>query len=69
MRATAGDGQKNREVTSIIRPMPQKANAGVLRNRVKGAIMISFIPVRMRTRLIATMMDMIRIVPINSLMA
>ncbi|MNR48890.1 hypothetical protein D3C85_1681800 [compost metagenome] len=50
-------------------PIPQKANAGVLRNLVSGATIVSLMPVRIKTRLMATIMEMIIIVPINSLVA
>jgi hypothetical protein len=69
MSATPGDGQKNHDVTIIIIPIPQKAKAGVRIKRVSGAIMVSLMPVRMSTRLIATIIEMIMMVPISSLVA
>ncbi|MNI84459.1 hypothetical protein D3C73_1413660 [compost metagenome] len=69
IRATAGEGQKKREEISIMIPMPQYAIAGVRRNRVSGDTIVSLMPVTPSTRLIATMMEIIMIVPINSLVA
>ncbi|MNI47846.1 hypothetical protein D3C73_1023840 [compost metagenome] len=50
-------------------PMPQYAMAGVRMNRVSGATIVSLIPVIIRIRLIATIIDMIMIVPSSSLVA
>lgn len=57
------------EVTSIINPIPQKASAGVRKHRVSGETITSLIPVIIRTRLMATIIEMMKIVPIISLAA
>ncbi len=69
IKATAGEGQKKKEVTIMMMPIPQNAINGVRNKRVRGATIVSLIPVRVKTRLIATMIEMIIIVPINSLVA
>lgn len=67
--ATAGDGQKNQEMIIINIPIIQKARVGFLKNFVKGAIMTSLMPDFDNTELIATIIDMIKMVDINSVMA
>ncbi|MMZ63158.1 hypothetical protein D1872_253960 [compost metagenome] len=69
IKATAGEGQKKNEVIIMIRPIPQNATAGVRMKRIKGPSIVSLIPVRIRTRLIATTIEIIMIVPINSFVA
>ncbi|MNV39486.1 hypothetical protein D3C71_1310690 [compost metagenome] len=49
--------------------MPQNAINGVRKKRVSGATIVSFIPVRVNTLLMATMIEIIIIVPISSLVA
>jgi hypothetical protein len=69
INATAGDGQKNQEMIIIKIPIVQYASAGVFISLVNGEIMTSFIPVEVRLRLIATIMEITRMVDNNSLMA
>lgn len=67
--ATAGDGQKNHEMIIIKIPIIQKARVGFLKNFVKGAIMTSLMPDLDNTELIATIIEMINMVDINSVIA
>lgn len=53
----------------MIKPMPQYAIAGDRSRRANGETMISLMPVATSSRLIATMIEMMRIVPDSSLIA
>jgi hypothetical protein len=68
-KATAGDGQKNQEIIIMTMPITQKASVGFLMNLANGAIMTSLMPDFVKTVLMATMMEMINIVDINSVIA
>ena len=67
--ATAGDGQKNQEMIIIKIPIIQKPSVGVFMIFVKGETMTSLMPVFISTRLIATIMDMIKMVDKSSVIA
>ena len=69
INATAGDGQKKKEMIIINKPMTQYAKLGDLIHFAKGDIMTSLIPVFVRILLIATMMEMTTIVGSNSVIA
>ncbi|KDE48870.1 hypothetical protein DI43_01705 [Geobacillus sp. CAMR12739] len=69
MRATAGDGQKNQEMIIIKIPIVQYAQAGVRMKRTNGETMTSLMPVADNTLLIATIIEMTKIVGNSSAMA
>lgn len=69
IRATAGEGQKNQEITIIKIPIVQYARAGVLINLANGEIIASFIPVTVSVLLMPTMIEMTRMVDKSSVMA
>lgn len=68
-KATAGDGQKNQDMIIMTIPIIQKASVGFLMNFANGAIMTSLMPDFVKTVLMATMIEMINIVGINSVIA
>src|SRR5690606_37303080 len=68
-RATAGDGQKNQEITIMSNPIVQNPRVGFFIIFVNGAIITSFIPVFVNIRLIATIIEMMIIVDKSSVMA
>jgi hypothetical protein len=69
IKATAGEGQKNHEIIIIKIPMTQYANAGLFISFVNGDIINSLIPVFASIVLIATITEIINIVPISSTIA
>ncbi|MBK5460436.1 hypothetical protein JFU24_13150 [Peribacillus sp. TH27] len=68
-KATAGEGQKNQDIIIMTIPIIQKASVGFLMNLANGAIMTSLIPDFVKTVLMATMIEIIIIVDINSVIA
>jgi hypothetical protein len=68
-RATAGDGQKNHEITIIKMPIVQYASAGERISLAKGEIITSLMPEAVSVLLIATIIEITRMVDSSSVMA
>jgi len=69
MSATAGEGQKNHEITIMTIPIVQNAREGVFMIRAKGEIIKSLIPVDIRILLIEEMIEITSIIESSSLIA
>jgi len=69
IKATAGDGQKNQDITIIVRPVTQKAKTSFFINLVNGFIITSLTPVTVKSLLRETITEIIKMVGSNSVIA